>query len=766
MSDTTPETNTVKNTGGGVFRKLSIKRKLVIIIMVVASAAMLLAGMAFITYQWREFRDRMETQLWAQAEMVAENCTGSISFNDPEDAEAILASLKAIKPIALVCVYNDKKTPFAVYQRSDFIGKAPPVPKKETSEFAGDWLKMSKHIMLDNAKIGTLYLQADLKQLSQFLFTSVTVLLLMSLVVALFAYLLATKLQQVISTPIFHLAEVAGNVSKSKDYTVRATKYSQDEFGRLTDAINDMLGQVEKRDQALRKSEERFQAIANYTYDWENWQGTDGRLLWTNPAVERLTGYTIEECMEMDDYPLPIVHEDDKKNITKLIHKAASEGTIGSDVRFRLRCKDDAFRWMTISWQPIYSSDGVCLGFRSSIRDITPRKEAEDELFRLRNLLSNIVNSMPSVLVGVDGDSRVTQWNLEAEKATGLSAAEAQGRSLNDVFPQLSGEMEKVRMAIRNRVAQKDEKIISEKDGETRFADVTVYPLIDNGVEGAVIRIDDVTDRVRIEEMMIQSEKMLSVGGLAAGMAHEINNPLAGILQNVQVMYNRIKGKLPKNQHTAEECGTSMEAIGAYMEKRGLLSMIESIMESGRRAAKIVDNMLSFSRKSESRFEMCSLAVLLDKTIDLASNDYDLKKKYDFRKIDLIRQYDDSAPKVPCESSKIQQVFLNLLKNGAQAMAESKKEDEISHFTLRVIPDENRVRVEIEDNGPGMEESVRKRVFEPFFTTKGVGVGTGLGLSVSYFIVTENHKGTMTVESEMGKGTTFAICLPISNTKE
>jgi signal transduction histidine kinase len=301
---------------------------------------------------------------------------------------------------------------------------------------------------------------------------------------------------------------------------------------------------------------------------------------------------------------------------------------------------------------------------------------------------------------------------------------------------------------------------LRESEGEACFSDVTVYPLLSNGVEGAVIRVDDVTERVRIEEMMIQSEKMLSVGGLAAGMAHEINNPLAGVLQNVQVIRNRISSNLPKNREVAAACGTDMETIEAYMRKRELFHMIDSVIEAGTRAAQIVANMLSFSRKSGSSLVPHDITQLLDQTVDLAENDYDLKKKHDFRRIEIVREYGRDVPPVPCERSKIQQVFLNLLKNGAEAMRENEKEKP-PRFVLRVSREEDKVRVEIEDNGPGMDEVTRKRVFEPFFTTKEVGVGTGLGLSVSYFIIAENHGGSLTVESGPGKGAKFVVCLPV-----
>ena len=394
-------------------------------------------------------------------------------------------------------------------------------------------------------------------------------------------------------------------------------------------------------------------------------------------------------------------------------------------------------------------------------REHVSQQQAEDELRNLRNYLSNIIDSMPSVLVGVDADVRVTQWNQEAERKTGILPEQAMGKPLTEVFPQLAQEVKRVRQAIRERRALVDSKVPANRDGAQGYSDITIYPLITNCVEGAVIRVDDVTERVRIEEMMIQSEKMLSIGGLAAGMAHEINNPLAGMLQNVQVMRNRILDDIPRNRQEAEACGLDREAMRCYMERREIFTMIEAVLESGERAANIVTNMLNFSRKSDVGIEPHDIARLMEATLELAVNDYDLKRKYDFRKIKINREYDDKLPPVACDSPKIQQVFLNLLKNGAEAMVESADEGKVSEFTLRIRREKGRARIEIEDNGPGMAESVRKHIFEPFFTTKGVGLGTGLGLSVSYFIIHENHGGTMNVDSRPGRGTCFIIELPL-----
>jgi signal transduction histidine kinase len=150
---------------------------------------------------------------------------------------------------------------------------------------------------------------------------------------------------------------------------------------------------------------------------------------------------------------------------------------------------------------------------------------------------------------------------------------------------------------------------------------------------------------------------------------------------------------------------------------------------------------------------------VIERTVELASNDYDLKKQYDFRHIKIIRDFDPDLPRVPCVISEIEQVLLNLLRNAGQAIYSQRDRTEVPRIILRTRQDEGSARIEVEDNGPGMDETVRKRIFEPFFTTKGMG--TGLGLSVSYFIITNNHFGSIRAESSPGKGTRFIIQLPL-----
>lgn len=386
--------------------------------------------------------------------------------------------------------------------------------------------------------------------------------------------------------------------------------------------------------------------------------------------------------------------------------------------------------------------------------EIVERKIAEKELLKTRHYISSIIDLMPSKLVGVDVEGKITLWNREAERATGISRANAVGQSVSSFGCLLSDIYENIQSVISSGRAQNLGRITHFSRGKKCVDEVMIFPLDDLGVEGAVVRVDDVTERVRLERMMVQSEKMMSVAGLAAGVAHEINNPLTTIMNSVQNINRRVLEDLPQNMTIANECDVPLERVRTYFKQRGVQEMLADIHESGARASSIVRNMLDFSRKSEENFKKQSIAKILDKSIEIAALDSR------FRKIEVLQEYEPGAPKVYCEATEIQQVFLNLLKNGAEAMAEKKYCDDCPQLVLKIHSEQNMVTVQITDNGPGMSERTRKRALEPFFTTKGVGKGTGLGLSVSYYIWVEQHGGTLEVESDLGNWTRFILRMP------
>ncbi len=415
---------------------------------------------------------------------------------------------------------------------------------------------------------------------------------------------------------------------------------------------------------------------------------------------------------------------------------------------------------------PVLGENGELYGRIWTFHDITERKKVEQEILHLKNYLSNVIDSMPSALVGLNCQKRVTQWNRAAETLLGIPEAEALGRPIEDLAPDFAPWISVLCQEIqREHRPASMEKLLLEREGERHFFELMMYPLVTDGMEGAVVRIQDITERVRIQELMIQTEKMMSVGGLAAGMAHEINNPLGIISQATQNIERRLSTELPANRVVAEEIGLDMGLLQAYFEKRQITQFMGGIREAVGRATKIVGNMLQFSRQADSARHAVSLPAILEQALELAANDYDLKKKYDFRSIEIQREFEQELPLVPVVAIEIEQVFLNLLKNAAQAMA-GNPPSKHPCLILRARREAKHVVLEIEDNGPGMDETIRRRVFEPFFTTKDPGVGTGLGLSVSYTIITQNHKGLLEVASTPGVGTCFTLRLPVMRERE
>jgi len=444
-------------------------------------------------------------------------------------------------------------------------------------------------------------------------------------------------------------------------------RFSQVRHGEIQSIIHkfvSMADRIKNREKSLQESESRFRSLVDQAADAFFLSTVDGRIVDVNRQACESLGYSRSELLNMRLADIEAT-ADSSAYETIADRDGLSSGHMTMVSNHRR--KDKSF--FPVEIRAGFLDLGQKRVILSLARDVTERKYAEDEMRRLRNLLGNIVNSMPSVLVGIDAAGNVTQWNQQAEEVTGVAAAEALGQNLKDVFAVLVGEMENVKKAITERRPQITEKVFMEMNDTIRYSDITVYPLVADGIEGAVIRMDDVTERVRIEEMIIQSEKMISVGGLAAGMAHEINNPLGVIMQSSQNIHRRLAPDLTANQRIAEQCGAGLEAIIRYCEERKILKYIDGIHEAGARASKIVANMLNFSRRSESALTYADLNKLIDATIDLASKDYDLKKKYDFRHIAIDRDYAPDLPRIPVAVTEIEQVVLNLLKNAAQAMA-------------------------------------------------------------------------------------------------
>ncbi|APC17865.1 PAS domain-containing sensor histidine kinase [Pseudomonas frederiksbergensis] len=396
--------------------------------------------------------------------------------------------------------------------------------------------------------------------------------------------------------------------------------------------------------------------------------------------------------------------------------------------------------------------------------EVQVRSKIEKKLTGFQNYLNSIIDSMPSALIALDEQLYVTQWNQEASALSGTRLDEALNQPIFLAFEPLKPFLPQLKETVEQHSVVKIERVTWVKDDEPKHYALTFYPLMGGAGRGVVIRIDDITQRLSLEEMMVQSEKMLSVGGLAAGMAHEINNPLGAILHNVQNIRRRLSTDLPKNIEAAEQVGIELDSVNRYLQNREVPQLLDGIQQAGARAAKIVTHMLSFSRRSNRQMAPCDLPALIDQAVEIAGNDFDLAIGFDFKGQAITRQFDPQLGPVPGTANELEQVLLNLLKNAAQAIHQREDDREPGRIILRTRLNPPWAEIQVEDNGVGMSENVRKRTFEPFFTTKEIGQGTGLGLSVSYFIITNNHKGQMEVQSTLGQGTCITLRLPLAGT--
>jgi PAS domain S-box-containing protein len=346
------------------------------------------------------------------------------------------------------------------------------------------------------------------------------------------------------------------------------------------------------------------------------------------------------------------------------------------------------------------------------------------ELERLKDYSENIIESLTVGMAVLDQNGRVIGWNRILEKTFGKKEETVKGKRLVEVLG------EKNFAALFPPDTHQGFRLLSEitmemPNGGKKIFDITKTPLLDNRMDpyGTVIVFEDITEKITMQQQLLTSEKLASIGLLSAGVAHEINTPLTGISSYVQILQK----KLSASPHT---------------------QVLEKIEAQTDRVAKIVKNLLNFARNpSESAFQKVDLGENLQEIISLI--DYKLKNM----NIDLELKAHPIKP-IWAQGERIQQVFINIILNAMDAMPKGGK------LRIELDQTDNQAMVAIEDTGTGIKSQHLPHIFDPFFTTKGIGKGTGLGLSISYAIIKE-HEGRVTVESESGKGSRFVIYIPM-----
>ena len=516
------------------------------------------------------------------------------------------------------------------------------------------------------------------------------------------------------------------------------------------------ITEIKRIEDSLRESEDRFRLLVENAGDAIYLADETGHLLDVNPEAERQTGYSRQELLAFNILDLDMNHT--PESLSRFVSSFRDQGKAFFETRHRH--KDGSTLPVELRTVRLdLSGRMLMLGIA---RDITDRKKTQVELVRQKNLLRSLIESTPDAIYVKDIAGRYVLVNQEVARLVGKTVEDILGQSDAELFPpeQAAAIRDNDQLIFAGSEPHTFEEQLTTKDGSREYLS-TKGPLLDESGQkiGLFGFSRDITERNRLAETMVQTEKMASVGGLAAGMAHEINNPLGGIMQSAQVLAMRLRSDAPANLAAAGRAGCSMEVLQAYFADRQLLLLLDDVRESAKRAAAIVSNMVEFSEVGSSAWLPIDLNVVAEKSIELCEQDYNLLERYDLKHITIIREYYAQELNVPCSANQMQQVLFNLLRNAAQALIEAQTPEPA--ITLRTRKEDTCAVIEVEDNGPGMDEATRRRIFEPFFTTKGPDKGTGLGLSVSYFIVVNRHYGTITVQAAPGGGTRFVIRLPL-----
>ena len=357
------------------------------------------------------------------------------------------------------------------------------------------------------------------------------------------------------------------------------------------------------------------------------------------------------------------------------------------------------------------------------------RKIAEYE--RLKEFSENIVESINVGILAADLDDCVESWNSQIEKLTGISRQDAVGRKLRELLPEdLCAQLDPARG--EGGIHNIYKFVLKPKDATLNIAtlNVAVAPLVsrDGDRIGRLIIFDDITDRAELEKRLVQADKLSSIGLLAAGVAHEVNTPLAVISTYAQMLAKQISGDAEK------------------------APLLEKIARQTFRASEIVNSLLNFSRTSPTEFVSVDLNKVVRETLVLL--EHQLAKAG----VEVAASLDENLPRIKGNPGKLQQVFLNLFLNARDAM----EAGGVLAVESGASPDGGTVRLTVGDSGAGIAKENLTRIFDPFFTTKAARRGAGLGLSVSYGIVRE-HGGDIEVESAVGSGTRFQLSFPVAS---
>jgi PAS domain S-box-containing protein len=519
-------------------------------------------------------------------------------------------------------------------------------------------------------------------------------------------------------------------------FRARATRLETPNFGPVWVGVHEDISQ-------RRAAEEERDSFFEMSRDLLCIGTFDGQFKRINAAWERILGWTREELISKG--LLDFVHPDDKQATSEVM----SQGHQLVSFENRYRCKDGSYRWLQWTGLPIIER-GL---FYAAARDVTESNASKEALRELSESLETTLQSIGDGVIATDASGAVVRMNPVAERLTGWKLPEAKGRPFAEIFTIVD---EDTRAKVPNPIERSlREDVIVGLPRRTLFIrrDGTEVPIADScapirtadgSVNGAVLVFRDLTVErnaakvnAKFQQQLVFADRMASVGTLAAGVAHEINNPLTYITANVDTAIEEIR-----------------RLVGG--SPSGLMRDLEEVLVAARQGAtrvtQIVRGLKTFSRIDEERLGVVDVIPVLELSVSMAFNEIRHRAR-------LVKEY-GPIPNVHADDARLGQVFINLLVNAAQALPEGNTDSN----WIRIVTSTNSAGsavVEVQDSGPGMTPALMAHIFDPFFTTKAVGVGTGLGLAICRNIITAMG-GEISVQSELGRGTTFRIVLPPS----
>jgi histidine kinase len=503
-----------------------------------------------------------------------------------------------------------------------------------------------------------------------------------------------------------------------------------DEIGELALAIHQMGHEIGQKQEQLNKQRQEYQNLFERSPCYITVQDRDLRLLRYNREFdEKFTPKVGEYCYKV------------YKNRTEIcdrcpVVKTFQDGKPHYSEEVGVNREGEEAYWL-VKTSPIKDARGDVVAAMEMSVDMTQTRFLEEEIQKSEKRYRTIFNNIPNPVFVLDAKTlEILDCNRSVTPVYGFRKEEILMGSFLNLF--YAHEREHYASDLKtanilNQVQQVD------KEGRTIFVDVRISPSEYLGREVLMVTTSDITKRLMVEQQLIQAGKMATLGEMATGVAHELNQPLSVIKTAGSFLIKKVRNK---------------EEIPGEILK----TMAEEIDGQVDRASRIINHMREFGRKAEVSKAKVQLNEALLKALDIFSQQLKL------RQIEVVKELQEDLPLILADANRLEQVFINLLINARDAIEEKWARGDAGNqdkrITLRTGCQGGTISVEVKDTGTGIPEAVRDRVFEPFFTTKEVGTGTGLGLSISYGIV-QDYNGTIRVETQENRGSNFIIRFPI-----